>query len=93
MTAKLCTRFYSEAEAIAAEQKYAAEKGYRSRVVRCPVCSGGNARSPIWHVHFIYPVLGRDGKYYEKVTSAEAQSDVSDYQPTASNAAGEPVAQ
>jgi hypothetical protein len=43
-------KFYSEADAQAAEQTNFERCGYRERVVRCEVCSGGNARKQVYHV-------------------------------------------
>ena len=49
------TKFYSEADAIAAEAKHFEAKGYHELVQKCDVCSGGNARRECWHVYHIYP--------------------------------------
>jgi hypothetical protein len=48
------TKFHSEVDAIAAEQKNFEEKGYREEVKKCPVCSGGNAKKPVWHIYHVY---------------------------------------
>ena len=49
------TKFYSPEEAVLAEQKFFEERGYHQRVEKCPTCSGGNARRPVWHVVHIFP--------------------------------------
>jgi hypothetical protein len=51
---KFAAKFYSEADAIAAEQKNFEQVGYREEVKECAVCSGGNARKKCWHVFHIY---------------------------------------
>jgi hypothetical protein len=49
----LATKFWSEADAIAAEAKNFEAKGYHELVKKCAVCSGGNARE-CWHVYHIF---------------------------------------
>ena len=48
------TKFYSEADALAAEAEHFEARGYHEQVKQCDVCSGGNARKECWHVYHIY---------------------------------------
>ncbi len=50
----LATKFYSLEDAIAAEQQNFEKKGYRERVAKCGVCSGGNAPREVFHVYHIF---------------------------------------
>ncbi len=47
-------KFFSEADAIAAETEHFEAKGYHEQVKKCDVCCGGNARRECWHVYHIY---------------------------------------
>jgi len=74
---KFPTKFWSEADAQAADQEFFKRKGFHQLVVKCPVCSASSQKRDCWHVRWDAASVRLAQEMVQSVTDRSAVQQVS----------------